>query len=188
MLPPAPARFSTITCWPMFSARNFATTRATVSVPPPGSKPTTIVIGLDGKFCAVAKQGSVNAKAATRNLILLPREYRFAFLHEGLASFLVVRALEAFLGPRPALGGVVVHSADLADDALGGAHGERRIAGDHLGVFGNRLLQIGNRNYFVHQAHVFRLGCRELPRGDHDLARVGGADDLHQVLHRRGPI
>src|SRR3954463_1774532 len=119
MLPPAPARFSTMTCWPMFSARNFATTRATVSVPPPGSKPTTMVIGFDGKFCAVAKQENENAKAARRNFILLPREYRFTFLHEGLASFLVVRALEPLPGPRPALGGVVVDGANFADDALG---------------------------------------------------------------------
>ena len=28
--------------------------RAVVSVPPPGSKPTTVVIGFAGKFCAAA--------------------------------------------------------------------------------------------------------------------------------------
>src|SRR3954453_20682331 len=101
MLPPAPARFSTITCWPMFSARNLATTRATVSVPPPGSKPTTMVTGLEGKFCPIAKQENENAKAAKRNLISLPREYRLTFLHERLASFFVVRAFEPFLAHPP---------------------------------------------------------------------------------------
>src|SRR6185436_16150862 len=108
MLPPAPARFSTITCWPTFSARNLATTRATVSVPPPGSKPTTMVIGLDGKFCPIEKQENEKAKAAKRSLILFPREDRLAFLHEGLAALLVVRALEAFLRPRAAFCCVVL--------------------------------------------------------------------------------
>src|SRR4051812_32751350 len=141
MLPPAPARFSTITCCPMFSARNLATTRATVSVPPPGSKPTTMVTGLEGKFCPIAKQENENAKAARRNLISLPREYRLAFLHEGLASFLVVGALEALLGPRPALGRIVIHRSDFADDALGGTHGERRVARDGLAVFASHFFE-----------------------------------------------
>src|SRR6185295_13368849 len=102
MLPPAPARFSTTTCWPRFSPRNLATTRATVSVPPPGSKPTTMVIGLDGKVCAVPGAETSRASNAKTYLILLSRENRFALLHERLASFLVVRALEALLGPGAA--------------------------------------------------------------------------------------
>src|SRR5712692_9903689 len=70
MLPPAPARFSTTTCWPRFSASVFATMRATVSVPPPGSKPTTVVTGLPGKPpCARAPAAKANAKTAAKHLM-----------------------------------------------------------------------------------------------------------------------
>src|SRR5262245_38455171 len=141
MLPPAPVRFSTSTCWPMLSLMNLATTRATVSVPPPGSKPTTMLIGFDGKVCASAWLPT-NANSASRDLISLPREYRLALLHESLAALLVVGALEALLRPRAGLGGVVVELAELADDALRGAHGERRVGGDHLGVLGHGLFQV----------------------------------------------
>src|SRR5688572_29709268 len=173
MLPPAPARFSTTTCWPTFSARNLATTRATVSVPPPGSKPTTIVIGLLG-YCASAEVAA-RRSAQTRNLMSFPREDRLAFFHERLAAFLVIGAVEAFLDPRAAQLGVVVLLHHLADDALGGAHGERRVAADVLAHLCRERLQLGDRHHVVHQPHLQRLGGGELPRGEHDLARVGAA-------------
>src|SRR6185503_7251452 len=50
MLPPAPERFSTTTCWPRRSPIGFCRMRAVVSVPPPGSNPTTTVTGLFGEF------------------------------------------------------------------------------------------------------------------------------------------
>src|SRR6478736_3960792 len=196
MLPPAPARFSTRTCWPMLSPRNLATTRATVSVPPPGSKPTTMVIGLDGKLCAAQSAENSNAKSETTALIglllvdraLATLEDGLAFFHEGLAALLVILALEAFLRPRPALGRVVVDHADLADDALRGAHRERGVGRDGVGVLLHRGLQVFFRGHLVHQAHFPRFVRRELARGDHDLARVRRADDVDQVLHRRGAV
>src|SRR5690348_12490562 len=55
MFPPAPARFSTITDCPMDCDSFCATTRAIVSVPPPGAKPTVSVTGCVGvKPCAKA--------------------------------------------------------------------------------------------------------------------------------------
>src|SRR5688572_12618255 len=126
MLPPAPARFSTSTCWPTFSAMNLATTRATVSVPPPGSKPTTMVIGFDGKVCAWERE-QTRASVARRCLMSLSCKDGLALLHEGLAALLIVGAVEAFLHPRAALLGVVLALRHLADDALGRAHGERRV-------------------------------------------------------------
>src|SRR5882672_7162948 len=175
MLPPAPARFSTMTCWPRLSPRNLATMRATVSVPPPGSKPTTMVIGFDGNDCArqtVQKRQLANANA---NRMLFPFEDWLALLHERLAAFLVILALEALFRPRLALRRVVLDLADLADDALRGAHGERRVGRDGLGVFRNSLFQVGTCNNLVHEAHFLGLGRAELARRDHDLARVGGA-------------
>jgi hypothetical protein len=38
--------------------------RAVVSVPPPGSKPTTVVTGLMGKVCAVAAEAAARASDA----------------------------------------------------------------------------------------------------------------------------
>src|ERR1043165_1849974 len=67
MSPPAPARFSTTTCCPICSDSVLATMRAVVSVPPPGSKPTTVVRGFDGNVwaCAPSVTPSATAAAAT---------------------------------------------------------------------------------------------------------------------------
>jgi hypothetical protein len=48
ILPPAPALFSVTTCWPSCSLSVLAMMRDTVSVPPPGANPTTVVIARDG--------------------------------------------------------------------------------------------------------------------------------------------
>src|SRR5205085_3675286 len=108
MLPPAPARFSTTTCWPRRSASAGATMRAVVSVPPPGSKPTTMVIGFAGKFCAAAPWLMASAASAANTqficilLVLAPLENGLSLFHEGAAAFGVILAREAFLDPRGA--------------------------------------------------------------------------------------
>src|SRR6267378_1128200 len=189
MLPPAPARFSTTTCWPRFSLIVLATIRATVSVPPPGSKPTTIVTGLLGKLaCANALEAKAKAKKTEIHLISFSLEHSLSLLHEGLPAFGVILALEALPDPGLAKRGVVILLQHLADDALRNAHGERRVGGDLAAVFVREALQIRNRHDMVHQADLFRLGGGELPPGDHDLARIGGADRIHQVLHGRGAV
>ena len=49
MVPAAPERFSIITGWPNISPILGPSARATISVPPPGAKPTINRIGLLGK-------------------------------------------------------------------------------------------------------------------------------------------
>ena len=48
ILPPAPVRFSTKNCSPATLLRPAPTTRARMSVGPPGAKPTTSLTGLFG--------------------------------------------------------------------------------------------------------------------------------------------
>src|SRR5712692_7412416 len=136
MLPPAPARFSTTTCCPRFSPIVLATIRATVSVPPPGSKPTTIVTGLLGKFaCANALAAKAKAKKAEINLMSSSLEHGLSLFHEGFPALGVILALEALPDPRLAERGVVILLHHLAHDALRGANGERRVGGDLGAVF-----------------------------------------------------
>src|SRR5512134_2211976 len=71
MLPPAPDLLSVRTCWPTWSPSVFPMMRETVSVPPPGAKPTTVVIGRPGNG-ACAKEAVENAIAATyRNVLFM---------------------------------------------------------------------------------------------------------------------
>src|SRR5581483_6554508 len=187
MSPPAPARFSTITCWPSCSPSVFATMRAVVSVPPPGSKPTTMVMGLFGKFCAAAPcaMQSAASAASTRFICILlgfsaALEDRLSLFHEGAAAFGVVLAREALLDPRGAGGGIVIAAAHLANDAFRRAHGERRVGGDHVAVGTRRGLELGRRHHLVHEPDAQRLGGAELPRGDHDLERARLAHQLDE--------
>src|SRR5882762_2865739 len=55
IVPPAPARLSTITDWPRRPARLCASGRPTRSVVPPAANGTTKVIGFVGHSCAAAK-------------------------------------------------------------------------------------------------------------------------------------
>src|SRR5712691_3925050 len=189
MLPPAPARFSSSTCCPSFSPIVLATIRATVSVPPPGSKPTTIVTGLLGKLpCADAVAANRTPQHVEKNLMSASFENRLSLLHEGLSALGVVLALEALPDPGFAERGVVILLQHLADDALRGAHGERRVGGDLGAVLPGESFQVRNRDHMVDEPHVLRLLRGELPGGEHDLARIGRADRIHQVLHGRGAV
>src|SRR3954463_14792488 len=131
--------------------------RATVSVPPPGSKPTTMVIGLLGKFwaaapCARAMAASAAKRGVLRNLLILAGlEERFSLFHEGTAAFGVILAREALLHPRGAGGGIVIAFADLPDDAFRGADGERGVGGDHVAVGARSCLELGYGHHLVHE-------------------------------------
>src|SRR5712691_11108206 len=169
MLPPAPARFSTTTCCPRFSPIVLATMRATVSVPPPGSKPTTIVTGLLGKLaCANALVARAKAKKAKIHLMSFSPENRLSLFHEGFPAFRIILALEAFPHPRLAERGVVIRRQQLADDALRGAHGQRRVGGDLGAVFPGESFQVRGRDHMVDEPHVLRFLRAELPGGEHD--------------------
>src|SRR5471032_2549957 len=63
MLPPAPARLSTTTCWPSDSESFCAMMRAMTSVGPPGAKPTMMRIGFTGYCCAAAPPAAIIAAA-----------------------------------------------------------------------------------------------------------------------------
>ena len=64
MLPPAPGRFSILTCCPSDLVNCSAITRARMSVACPGGNPTRMRIGFDGHACACA--GSANATGEAR--------------------------------------------------------------------------------------------------------------------------
>src|SRR5690349_2078343 len=70
MLPPAPGRLSTITCWPSASLNRGLIARATISAPPPGENPTRSRNGFDGKSAAKVferpRQAAVMTKPAIR--------------------------------------------------------------------------------------------------------------------------
>src|SRR3954471_21418127 len=69
MVPAAPARFSTITCWPSASPSAGATARAVMSTLPLGGQGTTMRTGLFGNSCAWAANQQ-NAKSQGRSFML----------------------------------------------------------------------------------------------------------------------
>jgi hypothetical protein len=85
MLPPAPGRLSTTTCWPSLSLSRGTIIRTTASVLPPGGNVTTMRIGLLGKSgcvagawaCADRTPAASSAAAARKNMfidcLLVPR-------------------------------------------------------------------------------------------------------------------
>src|SRR5882672_11293948 len=58
MMPFAPGRFSTSTCWPHVSCMRAASARLMMSVPPPGVYGTMMRTGLDGNWAFAAKDKS----------------------------------------------------------------------------------------------------------------------------------
>ena len=68
MVPPAPGRLSTRTGTASARARRSEKTRAMKSVPPPGVKGTTMVMGFDGYCCAWAAAQADSQKAAITTL------------------------------------------------------------------------------------------------------------------------
>src|SRR5260370_19728904 len=189
-LPPAPERFSTTTGWPSSACMRGWMMRATMSISPPGGYGTTMVTVRLGNACAAA--APLASRAATKKTILFIAPPRFllalecglSLFHEGSPALGIILAFEAFLHPRLAQRDVVIPLRHLADDALRRAHRERPVSRDHVAVFARRLLELGDRHYLVHEAHVQRFGGAELPPRDHDLARERGANHIDQVLHR----
>src|SRR5262245_53165740 len=69
MMPFAPGRLSTITCWPQVSVSFWATARAMMSTPPPAACGTMIRTGRLGNCCAAAPaQTSARATAQPRRM------------------------------------------------------------------------------------------------------------------------
>src|SRR2546430_14373204 len=205
MMPPAPARFSTTMVWPRSSPSFFCMTRATVSVPPPGAKPTTRVIGRPGYPWADAFATMASAAASATMIFMLLLLFSFAapsvarllslkrglaLLHEGSAASDVILAFEAGLDQRRACLRVERRARfqELANDALGGADGERRVLRNQRAILEDERFEVRDRRHAVHEAHRFRFCGAEMSPGDEYLARVRRADDVDQVLQRGGAI
>src|SRR5690349_10012943 len=69
MLPPAPTRLSTTTCWPRVSLSCDDMDRAMTSVAPPGPALTTSRIDFAGQVCAHAAEAKANATAIRQRAI-----------------------------------------------------------------------------------------------------------------------
>ena len=67
MLPPAPARLSTMTWWPHSSLRFCAITRAITSVGPAGANGTIMRTGRDGYAASPAHAGTAANAVASSN-------------------------------------------------------------------------------------------------------------------------
>jgi len=68
MLPPAPTRLSTTTCWPSVSLSLADIDRAMTSVEPPAAKLTTMRTGFAGHVCAATVGAKAIAASATVSL------------------------------------------------------------------------------------------------------------------------
>src|SRR3954447_12077045 len=73
MLPPAPPLFSTTTVWPHTSCRRLETSRAVMSVEPPGVNGTTTRTGFAGQSAAEARRDNAGAASTAA---LAPRKRR----------------------------------------------------------------------------------------------------------------
>src|SRR5258706_1364990 len=100
MLPLAPGRFSTITCWPRRAASGSATTRALLSATPAGAKGTMMRTAFAGHSCAAALLRIRQRKPASATLMKV--ELRYA--------------------PLPFIGAIAVHYWFVVHDDAGGCH------------------------------------------------------------------
>src|SRR5262245_29445468 len=67
--PPAPARFSTTTCWPSTSVSLVATMRLVMSTPPPGGNGLMMRSGRFGNACAPASIDRTNTDSVKRTCV-----------------------------------------------------------------------------------------------------------------------
>src|SRR4029453_15103041 len=123
IVPPAPGRFSTTTCWPSALVSWSAMTRAKMSVDWPGGKGTTILIGLAGQVCASTPDATDAAPTASSSR-------RRPSLTSGgllvLLAWMLARDLEKVLQDL-----VAVLGGDAFGMELHAVDGQRRVAQAH---------------------------------------------------------
>src|SRR5712664_2469759 len=73
MVPPAPPRLSTTTCWPSDLLILSATMRPSASLPPPGGNGMTSVTGRVGYACAAAGRGASDDTIAAPTRLMKAR-------------------------------------------------------------------------------------------------------------------
>src|ERR1700674_3876722 len=176
-----------------------AMSRATTSVDPPGAYPIRTLMGFSG-HAANAGNARAAANATTKrniippgldsrlrgNDVLLALEHGLAFLHERPAALGVILALEAIDDELAReihvhIGAGLEH---LADDALARLDGERRARGDRRGVFRKQGVQALGLGHAVDEADAKRFRGVEPARGEEDVLREPGPDEIGEVLHR----
>src|SRR5688572_21219207 len=116
IVPPAPPRLSTSTCWPIDSPMRCATSRATTSVVPPAGKGTTIRSGRAGKAGSAAWR-TLDASASAASETARTNVPVIAMRSPPLKS----RVLSVRYAPPPGTSPVPLISLDRASLAFGDA-------------------------------------------------------------------
>src|SRR5215475_9882645 len=121
MVPPAPVRFSTTTCWPIVSDMRSPAARAIKSIAPPGASGTMIRTGLFGQSdaCAQARE-RLPRPAATAPVAAKRSARRFSFDIVFPLEETVSRYFDSGLGP-------ICHgcAAPRSDEGQRAVNGER---------------------------------------------------------------
>src|SRR5258708_591013 len=109
-------------------------------------------------------------------------EGRLALLHEGLAAFLVVGAVETLLHQllEQLLVALARRLAELADRQLRGAHRQRRVDRELGRVVAHRRLELIARHHAVDQADLQRLLGGQAPPREQNVERDRRADQAGQ--------
>src|SRR6476646_3539694 len=132
MIVPPPALFSTTIGWPRIFSSRSPSTRAPVSVTPPGAYGTTMRIGRSGQACARPGRGT-NARDDAAN-----RERRFIFPPDALrnrATACEARPRKSGVGVRDAQGLEVANADAGAIEALDFLREEWLVFGKRLDRF-----------------------------------------------------
>src|SRR5262245_6636678 len=175
MVPPAPPRFSTTTCWPSTSETRAAMMRATMSEPLPGPNGTTSVTKRLGQLCAFDVCAvDAPAPSASAARLAMPRLWRYLSRLTAVSRFVrfcwIVRragerAPELFrrqrhidharhAGARQRIGnGVGQRGQRAGDAALARAlHAERILRRRHRVKLGDERRQaVGARHRVIHE-------------------------------------
>src|ERR1700733_6450617 len=124
------------------------------------------------------------ARPGMTMLLLPPREFRLALLHERTPSLAEILAVHARRADR--LDRVHVALAfvlqDLLDGDLGGLDRERRVAGDGAGDLHGRVPQFRIGQHAIDEADALCLRGVDPHARIHQKPRPGGADQRHQVF------
>src|SRR3954453_16713582 len=198
MLPAAPPRLSTITCWPSECEMAIERMRAMMSVGPPGAKGTTRVMGRSGYAASVGatRHAKMPAQAAAKALrrmfsLTLPT-MPFSLSRPNLLFFVRLTLL-----PFNQLAGAGAHVGRRIDGRLCDL---LRLLAGHRADVGFRFLRLGQKISIHHRGiegapHRFDPLGRNARAGDQRARdrRVGGDEREHlpvgvvlgEILERR---
>src|SRR5262245_32364390 len=121
---------------------------------------------------------------------LPPLEPRRPLLQEGACPFLVVLAVERLDAESAKVLAMRVCDAfeDRPNLSLRPAHGQRRIGGDRAEVVVRVGLELRRGHEALNQAHVKRFRSIDRSRRIENVLRIGGADEIHELMHGIEPV